>query len=313
MVLDGTTGALVWQTGPGLSGALFNQSTPGMTYAIPAGVAVYDSNSDGFHDRFYVVDTGANIWRINVDDINPANWTVTKLASLGGTSNNARKFLFPTDIVPATPANNFDSLLIGSGDREHPFETSIQNRYYMVKDNHSLNAVQTTPIVEGTAGSLTGVAGQLYDTTADLVLAGTALQQTQAKQALTTASGWYVTLGTGEKVVGGSTTLAGTVFFGTNTPTAVATNACVGNLGEARLYAASYMTGAPAIYQPALLTLTSRYTIRAGGGYPPTPVPISVKIGSGTYQGAISGTTVLTAPAPALSRRYRTFWRRLID
>lgn len=315
MVLDATTGALVWQTGPSVSGGLYNRTTSGMTYAIPASLAVYDSNSDGLIDRIYAADTGANIWRINVDDANPANWTVTKLASLGGTSINARKFLFAPDIVPATPTNNFDSLLIGSGDREHPFDTSIKNRYYMVKDSHGLNSIQSTPIVEGAAGSLTGVSGQLYDATADLVLAGTTAQQTAAKAALAAASGWYITLGTGEKVVGGSTTQAGTVFFGTNTPTAVAANACVGNLGEARIYAMNYLTGAPAIDQNynGILTTSDRYQTRAGGGYPPTPVPISVKIGSRTYQGAISGTTVVTAPTPALGRRYRVFWRRLID
>ena len=149
----------------------------------------------------------------------------------------------------------------------------------------------------------------------DLVLAGTTAQQTAAKAALAAASGWYITLGTGEKVVGGSTTQAGTVFFGTNTPTAVAANACVGNLGEARIYAMNYLTGAPAIDQNynGILTTSDRYQTRAGGGYPPTPVPISVKIGSRTYQGAISGTTVVTAPTPALGRRYRVFWRRLID
>ena len=129
------------------------------------------------------------------------------------------------------------------------------------------------------------------------------------------ASGWYVILGTGEKVVGGSTTLAGTVYFGTNTPTAVAANACVGNLGQARLYAVSYLNGSATIdqNQTGALTTADRYLTRAGGGYPPTPVPISVVIGGRTYQAAISGTQVLTSPGPALGRRYRTFWQQLID
>lgn len=321
MVLDATTGALVWQTGPSVSGALFNLTTSGMTYAIPAEVAIYDSNSDGLHDRFYAADTGANIWRINVDDANPANWTVTKLASLGGTGSNARKFLFAPDIISADSTHNFDSLLIGSGDREHPFDTSIQNRFYMVKDSHNLNAIQSTPIIEGAAGSSTGVAGQLYDATADFNLAGagTTAQQAAAKAALSAASGWYVTLRTGEKVVGKAVTLAGTVFFGTNTPTAVAANACVGNLGEARLARWDYLTGAPTVAQNpnGILTTSDRFLTLSGGGYPPSPTPFSVKIGTGTgartVQGVVSGVGAWTAPSPPLGRRYRTFWRRLID
>lgn len=315
MVLDATTGNPIWQAGPAPAGATYNTTVAGMTNAIPAALAIYDSDRDGYIDRIYAADTGANIWRINVNDANPANWTVNQLASLGGTSANARKFLFPADIIPADSTNNFDSLLLGSGDREHPFDTAISNRYYMIKDDHGLTATRSSPIVEGTAGSATGVAGQLYDATSNLVQVGTPAQIAAAKTAFGIASGWYVTLGTGEKVVGGSTTLAGTVFFGTNTPTAVAANACVGNLGQARLYGLNYLNGSATVSQSASGTLTTadRFFVRAGGGYPPSPVPISVVIGGKTYQGAISGTAVLPSPGPALGRRYRTFWQRLID
>ncbi|MBC3870494.1 pilus assembly protein [Undibacterium oligocarboniphilum] len=315
MVLDATTGALIWQAGTSVSGALYNLTVPGMSYAIPSNVALYDSNGDGNIDRIYVADTGANVWRINVDDAMPANWTVTKLASLGGTGINARKFLYPPDIIPATTSNNFDSLLIGSGDREHPFDTTIQNRYYMIKDDHSLNAVRATPIIEGAAGSTTGVSGQLYDVTADTVQMGTAAQVAATNTALTTASGWYVALSPGEKVVSGSTTLAGTVVFATNLPATAATNTCTGNLGEARIYMLNYLNGASTfdVNQSHTLTITDRYSVRAGGGYPPTPVPISVQINGKTYQGVISGTKVITPPAPTLGRRYRTYWQRNID
>lgn len=315
MVLDATTGNPIWQAGPVPTGARNNKTTVGMTYAIPAAVGLYDSDGDGNIDRLYAADTGGNVWRINVDDANPANWTVNQLASLGGTGANARKFLHQPDIIPADTTNPFDSLLLGSGDREHPFDTAIINRYYMVKDDHGLATTRLVPIIEGMAGSTTGVAGQLYDATSNLIQTGTSTQVAAAKTGFGVASGWYMVLGTGEKVVGGSTTLAGTVFFGTNTPTPVADNACVGNLGKARLYAVSYLNGSATVDQNQTGTLTTidRYFTRAGGGYPPTPVPISVVIGGKTYQAALSGTQILTAPGPALNRRYRTFWQQLID
>ncbi|KAF3997803.1 pilus assembly protein [Glaciimonas immobilis] len=315
MVLDATTGSPIWQAGPSASGATFNQTVGGMIYAISANVALYDSNGDGKIDRIYAADTGANIWRINVNDATPSNWTVTKLATLGGIGANARKFLYAPDIVAATATNSSDSLLIGSGDREHPFDTAIQNRYYMIQDNHSLNAVQTVPIIEGVAGATTGVSGQLYDTTANLVQVGTSTQIAAAKTALSTASGWYVTLGSGEKVVSGSTTLAGTVIFATNTPATAATNICTGNLGEARIYLLNYLNGAATfdVNQSGTLTTSDRYEVRAGGGYPPTPVPISVTIGGKTYQSAITGTKVISPPSLVIGRRYRTYWQRLID
>ena len=156
MVLDATTGNPIWQAGPAPAGATYNKTVSGMTHAIPAALTLYDSDRDGNIDRIYAVDTGANVWRINVNDADPTNWTVNQLASLGGTGANARKFLSQPDVIPADPTNNFDSLLLGSGDREHPFDTAIQNRYYMIKDDHGLTATPSTPITEGTAGSTTG-------------------------------------------------------------------------------------------------------------------------------------------------------------
>lgn len=305
MMLNAADGALLWQAGPSY----------GMNFAIPASITAYDSNSDGYIDRLYAVDTGANVWRINVDDANKANWTVTKLASLGGTGVNSRKFLFAPDVVSPVPGGTYDAVLVGSGDREHPFETSIVNRFYMIKDSHSLNTVLATPIVEGTAGSTTGVAGTLYDTTLDYVQAGTAAQMAAASTALASASGWYVTLGSGEKVVSGSTTLAGSVIFGTNTPTAAVANTCTANLGEGRLYVLNYLNGAATVdvNQNGTLQTVDRFEVRAGGGFPPTPVPVSVRINGKTYQAAISGTKVITPPSPPIGRRYRTYWQRLID
>jgi len=286
-----------------------------MSYAIPANVVTLDSNGDRYVDRIYAADTGANLWRINVDDPSPANWTVTRLAALGGSGVNARKFLYAPDVIPASSTNSFDTLLLGSGDREHPFETSVQNRYYMIKDDHALNAVRATSIVEGAVDSTTGVAGQLYDASADLVQVGTAAQQAAAKAALQTASGWYIRLAAGEKVVSGSTTLSGSVIFGTNTPATTVANSCTASLGEARLYMLSYLDGSSTfdVNQSGTMTLVDRYQVRAGGGYPPTPIPISVRIGGKSYQAAISGTKVITPPSPGLNRRYRTYWHRGID
>ena len=306
MVLNAADGALLWQAGP----------ANGMNFAIPASITTFDSNNDGYVDRLYAVDTGANVWRINVNDPSTANWTVSKLASLSGVgSANARKFLFAPDAVAAAPGGQYDSVLVGSGDREHPFDTTVVNRYYMIKDAHTIDAVPTTPIIEGVAGSTIGVAGTLYDTTLNYIQAGTSAQMAAATTALATSSGWYITLGSGEKVVSGSTTLAGSVIFGTNTPTAATTNTCTANLGEGRLYILNYLNGAATVdvNQNGTIQTMDRFEVRAGGGYPPTPVPVSVKIGGNIYQAAISGTKVITPPAPALGRRYRTYWQRLID
>jgi type IV pilus assembly protein PilY1 len=152
-VVDAVTGNVIWQAGPVAPGTLAAgevfKTVSGMTYSIASDVAILDRNSDGYFDRFYVGDTGGNIWRADINDVSPANWTVNKLASLGfaqaPTVGNRRKFLFSPDVVFSNDSNGaYDAVLIGSGDREHPFNgygdtahplvSAVTNRFYMIKD-----------------------------------------------------------------------------------------------------------------------------------------------------------------------------------
>lgn len=316
MIIDALNGTLLWQAGPAPSGAQRNVTVSGMAYAIPASMELVDSNGDGYIDRVYAADTGANIWRINVDNADPGQWTLGKIASLGGTGANARKFLYPPDVVLQSPTQPFDAVLIGSGDREHPFDTTIVNQFYMIEDSHDLNALETPVATQASSGNVDGyTSNNLYDATSNLIQVGTSSQQSAAITALNASRGWYVTLGTGEKVVSGSTTLDGSVIFGTNLPATASSSTCTSNLGEARLYSLNYLNGSATIDQDqnGSLTTADRYMVHPGGGYPPTPIPVSVVINGRTYQAAISGTYVVSPPGPPLGRRYRTYWYRTID
>jgi len=273
MVADAVTGAPIWQAGPAPIGATYTKTVSGMTYSISADPVVLDTNSDGYADRIYVADTGGNVWRINIDNATPSNWTVYKVASVGGTGANARKFLYPPDVVYAT---GYDAVLIGSGDREHPSDTTVLNRYYMFKDSHCLQPLVSTSSTKifcavptsapentyvwvkrdwGTPGP-TLAESDLYDATGNLVQVGTSSEKSAAVTSINGRGGWYVTLGKldsstgaylpiGEKVVGGSISLGGATYFATNVPAVSLgnTNACTSNLGESRLYAVSYQNG----------------------------------------------------------------------
>lgn len=319
-VIDAITGNVLWQAGPAAPATLATGETflsvPGMTYAIPSDVAVIDRNSDTFADRVYVGDTGGNIWRADIGDVSMANWTVNKLAAVGfaqyGTVDARRKFLFASDVVYGSDANgSFDAVLIGSGDREHPFNgygnaahplsNAVTNRYYMFKDRS----------IGMSFSGMTLTEADLFDTTSNLIQQGTAAQQAAAGAGLAGASGWYITLATGEKVTSGSVTLANAVFFNTNQPSPPAAGVCTSNLGIARNYTVAMSTGGAVIpYDSSGLTATSRSQVHAGGGYPPTPVPVFVKLNGKIYQIVVAGTTVLKPPAAPLGARIRTFWNR---
>ena len=298
-VADAATGAVIKQFG----------ASDGMTNSIPSDVAVLTDPNSGFALRAYVGDTGGNVWKIDLMDrtANPPNpvptadtskWTVTKLASLGDpadatrTGSHARKFFFPFNIVAI---NGGYALLGGSGDREKPFDTSVLNRFYMLKDSSEIN---TYPIrCEGDESSC-----DLFNATNSSAMPGN-------------AKGWYITLRAGEKTVGSATTLAGTVFFPTNQPETSATNSCSApNFGTARMYAVNYLNAAATI-------LPNRSETLPGGGFPPSPVGIIVQLdqppspGTGSnsttpkvFQTVCLGPHCLNPGALALERRNFIYW-----
>jgi type IV pilus assembly protein PilY1 len=309
MAIDGITGNVIWHAGASPGGASFTLTVPGMDHSVASDLTVLDRDFNGFADRVYIPDTGGKIWRADIDPDpsqpnSPSGWNVTLLASLGGTGASARKLLFPPDVVYANGTQTYDAVLIGSGDREHPVDTSVNDRFYMLKDTN------TGPL----STDLNIVESELFDATGNLIQDGTSTERASAKLELTAARGWYIALGSGEKVVGNSITLAGTTFFGTNRPTPPAPGVCTPNLGEARLYSLSYLDGSATLENngSAGLSLGDRSRVRPGGGYPPSFVPISIQINGKIHQGVISGTQVITSPVQAGKRR-RTFWFREMD
>ena len=319
MIINAFTGAKIWST-EDAAGSYRNGINQ---HSIAAAVAQVDTNYDGYVDRIIAADTGGNIWRINVDytdpDTNPNNdpgqWTIDKLANLGGSSSNARKFLGAPDFVVASSSGvpvPYDAILIGSGDREHPFDATITNRFYMIKDEHAKNHRYTSALTER----------DLYDATENLIQDGDTTQRSEAVTSLTNSKGWYITLLEGEKVVGPSTTLSGATFFGTNTPNTGDGNSCVANLGTARTYAVSYLDASAIVDLYGAnngqnngtieLGAADRSQVIPGGGFPPAPVALQVDVNNGSntqsYQGVAFGTQILQPPGAGFGRRFRVWW-----
>ncbi len=281
MIVDAFTGDLLWQAGASVSGATHNLTVAGMNYSISSDISVIDSNGDGIQDRGYVGDNGGNLWRLNFNDNNPANWSVQKVASIAAhTATERRKFQYPPDVVFSSDAGgSFSALLIGSGDREHPFDATVTNQFYMFKDRAS-----GTPIV----------AADLFDATA-------------ATGANT--YGYKITMASGEKVISSAVTVSGVTYFNTNQPSDTAGGGvCGSNLGIARQYAIDYLDASAANTTTAGTEISARSSIYPGGGYLPSPVPVVVNLDGKNYMGVVSGTSVQTPPTPTLDVRSRTFW-----
>ena len=261
-ILDAVTGNRVWSaaysagattcTGNNVQAAC---AVSGMNWAIPADVTFVDRDNDGKTDRLYAADLGGNIWRIDLEQTagnTPDKWRVNKLAALGcdlgvcTSGTTPRKFFFPPNVVPvgATGGSaSYDTVLLGSGDREHPLNNAaagsaynVLNRFYALKD--TTTGMDSTGVAAITEAGLFNSSTTAYDGT---------------------LKGFYTTFATGEKAVNASITLRGTTFFGTNRPIQPSANSCASNLGQARGYALDPFKG------------TFNFTVYDGGGLPPSP------------------------------------------
>ncbi len=92
MIVDADTGDPIWQSGTWTS---YPITSPGeyvtvsdMVWSIPSDVTPVDRDRDTFFEKFYVGDSGGNVWRGDISDSDPANWTVTQLADLADHSDN---------------------------------------------------------------------------------------------------------------------------------------------------------------------------------------------------------------------------------
>lgn len=280
----------------GRTGELVKHILPTGMGSVPADLTVLDRDGNGLADRIYTVDTKGNVWRTDIDNADPANWQTHKIAALGGSGADARKFLNKVDVVFGT---TFDAVLVGSGDREHPFDTTVQDRFYMLQD----------PFVGLNGGLFCGTAEAPTCTHADL--ADVTSNPFQGGALPSSFKGWYLSLAAGEKVVGSPVTVFGTVIFGTNRPTPSQPGICTANLGEARLYQIGFLTGDARVDLDGdgVLNVQDRFSVLPGGGFPPSAVYSPVTI-DGKRQDVVCVGPRCFKPGGGQfdTRRRRTYW-----
>jgi type IV pilus assembly protein PilY1 len=325
-VVNAATGALIWrastdQTTETCPSGAECTTNADMAYAVPADIGIIDRDRDVNHyaDRLYFGDTGANVWRANIGDPDPANWNLYRLASFNqprGSETAAsarRKFLYMPDVV-AGPTS--DIVLVGSGDREQPFDTSVVNRFYSF-ENDKDEMTAPAHLITDTSQSGSPLADDLVelnpsDWASGLTIAGERLGWFYTLKGITVAAGGSVTYRAGEKVVSSPVTINGISYFNTNLPTPTA---CGANLGEARIYALEYLTGKAPVFKNANDgSQASAFLTVPGGGYLPTGVPAVVEVGGKRREVLIAGPKVSQdIGVVQLQRRVRTYWFQGID
>jgi type IV pilus assembly protein PilY1 len=306
-VIDLSNGAKLWE--------YYNSSSSNdrqyMNFSFAANPSAADLDGDGYVDRVYIGDVGGQLWKFDVSA--PAtlssgmatNWTGKRLfvASPGQANPPAAGDYFPAQAIYVPPTLTYDAggnlwVFFGTGDRNHPVNTSA-NRFYGIKDNTTMtNATQLTE--------------------SSLVNVTTTYQ--------TATQGWYMTLAADEKVLASANVFNKVVFFSSFTPTT--TISCQGGGGDAKLYACavtngyagvSWASGAPITSAggttgTALSSTDSARSTSIGTGIASKPVVILGQSGATVTASVITATTdqqISSNPAPPPALKRVLYWKEI--
>jgi type IV pilus assembly protein PilY1 len=223
-IVDVLDGSLVWKYSSG--------DDPPMAYSIPSDIQKVDTNGDGYIDRLYVGDMGGQIWRFDIGDPDPTTWK-GKLIFKSNTGSEKRKIFYPPDVTLEKDSGNYEMLFFGTGDREHPKESTNVNRLYAVKDKNPSTYLTENDLVNVTQDLLQDPGASETDKLTML-------------NALNTKEGWYIKLdqNVGEKCVSSPVVYYGVTYYSTFAPNfGTETDPCYVGEGTGRVYPLKYKTG----------------------------------------------------------------------
>ncbi len=302
-----------------------------MRHAIPSEITVLDSDGNGLSDRIYFGDTGGNVWRVDIGaDIAfstsstsvgggtsvttgsltapPLGTTIGLLATIADTSmpTGYRRFFERPSVIQVSDSqfatdSEYDYVLIGTGYRAHPLETSAADRFYAFRDFYTgkmsqranSNLALSYPngleiaINHNTPGHLIDVSNRTLEQIAGG--GGTDLARVQG------ALGWYLDFNTinasstsGEKVLSAPVVLGGTLGFTTyvpddgSTPPPNEPPSCTSaQIGSGRAYNLNVLTTSASLDWDADGNLNPVADRRRalGGGIPSNIIPVFTKEG----------------------------------
>ena len=232
-----------------------------VSHGLPGGVRILDVNRNGLLDRMYFADTGGNVWRLDMNEglsTDAEDYDLTKLAILGGTGTNARKFYNEPDVAQLRArGKTVFSVSVGSGLRPHPMNEEINDHMFVLLDDSPLDKLpedyspityQNVPDRDSDLEKVTiGLASGVKSVTKSSDFEGNYITEVQKSDG-EYKRGWFVEFQEdGEKVLAQSITFEGSLLFTTLVPKALTQgeliSACAAPATQGRLYAMNILTG----------------------------------------------------------------------
>jgi len=247
-IVDALDGSLIWKTS--LDGQLeYSQ----MQYSLPSDPRVIDIDGDSIADQMYIGDMGGQLWRFdfNFDSGSGADLVVgglvAELASSAESDN--RRFFYPPDVtLTSREGSYYLSLAFGSGNRAHPLDSTVEDKFYMIRqddfdgapDGYGMIVTEPTTNQPATYRAITE--DDLYNVTDNDIVSDDDTITLNAQEALDQSQGWVLNLEEkGEKVLGTSVTIDNNIVFATYIPDASGQpeTPCRPAIGGNRAYAVS--------------------------------------------------------------------------
>ncbi|AZS51875.1 VWA domain-containing protein [Entomomonas moraniae] len=215
-----------------INGELIQSFTNNMNYSVPSSVAlVTDDSSDHLITDIVFGDTGGQVWRFIVNNTaQSSTYSGGMVATLGSDGSDSRKFFQTPSIYQYKDGTQeMISINIGSGFRNHPLSTDINDKIYSLRFPKSSN---------GTKGVLTE---------ADLAVATVDYNSNLSVNNTLTGSlehGFMISLQQGgEKVITDGLAEFGRLVFNTYVPVPTDKVTCKPRVGLQRTYVYDLITG----------------------------------------------------------------------
>jgi type IV pilus assembly protein PilY1 len=278
-----------------------------MNFSLAANPTAVDLDGDGAIDGAYIADVAGQLWKLNLKG--PAkvsgglvtNWTGKRLFVADPKEKNPPPTgeYYPQQAIYGAPIPALDDqsilwIYFGTGDRNHPNNTTAPNRFFAIKDD-PVDMTNGKPLTES----------DLVDVTTNDADA-------------TKSRGWFFRLGNNEKVLSSADVFNKVVFFSSFTPSNIA--ACGTGVGTAKLYAVQQLTGYAAVdfgLGGALIT-TNAAAARSkdiGTGIPSKPIIVISESGATISTSVIAATTSQQLPSnpapPPSAMRKVLYWREV--
>lgn len=278
-IVDATTGALIWNSATAANSLV---DTAAMQYSIPSDLRIIDVNGDKLADQIYVGDMGGQVWRFDIDNDNTnvdslvSGGVIANLSSDSKISDNRRFFYRPDVAVVNSDGQRFLSISIGSGNRANPLGSSVDNRFYMIRQTSISNAPEGYGIINSVASTASNnvyrpvTEDDLYNATKNLIQDTDAAIATAESAALNASAGWLLEMeSSGEKVLASSLTVSNQIIFTSYLPDTGTNAHCSPAIGSGRSYSVSLVDATPTVGNEPI----SRYSELANPGIPNEPIP----------------------------------------